>query len=83
MNNRENALKALSAAEFALWEMHLYLDTHPTDLRMVERYNKNRMKYAVMKNEFEDKYYKLSAETAQGVEWLKSPWPWDNEECGC
>lgn len=83
MNNREIALKNLSAQEFTLWEMHLYLDTHPDDLRFVERYNKNKMKYSVMKNEFEEKYYYLTAESAEGVEWLKGPWPWENEECGC
>lgn len=83
MNNRETMLKKLSAAQFTLWEIHLYLDTHPWDLRMVEVHNKAAMKYKVLRDEFEDKYCPLTAAKASGVEWLKGPWPWEIEECDC
>lgn len=83
MSHREAMLKKLSAAQFALWEMHLYLDTHPWDTAMVEKATKAMYKYKAMKNEFEEKYFKLTANKAQGVEWLKSPWPWEIEECDC
>lgn len=83
MKERDIELKKLCACEFSLWDMHLYLDTHPEDLRMVERYNKSILKYSLMKHDFEEKYFPLCSETAKGVEWLKAPWPWDNEECGC
>lgn len=83
MNERAKELKALCAEEFAAWDMHLYLDTHPGDLKMVEKYNMHKMKCAVMRHDFEEKYYYLTARDAQGVQWFREPWPWDNEECGC
>ena len=83
MSNREAMLKKLSAAEFAHWEMHLYLDTHPWDMAMVEKATKAMYKCAALKNEFEENHFKLTAKSASGVEWLKAPWPWDIEECDC
>ena len=83
MSNRETMLRNLGAAEFKLWEIHLYLDTHPWDLQMVEAYNKADLKRKALRSEFEDKFCPLTAAKAQGVEWLKGPWPWEYEECGC
>lgn len=71
----------LSAVEFAMWDLHLYLDTHPGDLNAVGLYNKYYKKYLVLREEYESVCGKLSQITAQGVEWLRDPWPW--EKCGC
>lgn len=76
-------LKELSAAQFVLWEMHLYLDTHPWDLKMLENYNNALPNYKRLLHEYEDKFCSLTSKKAQGVEWLKGPWPWEIEECGC
>lgn len=83
MNQRETMLKKLSAYQFTLWEMHLYLDTHPWDLQMVEAHGRLTAKYMAMRTEFEEQFYPLTASKAQGFEWLKGPWPWEIEECGC
>ena len=40
MTKRDMMLRNLVAAQFALWEMHLYVDTHPWDLNMVEMHSK-------------------------------------------
>ncbi len=83
MSNREAMLKKLSAAQFTLWEIHLYLDTHPWDLQMLEMHNKCALKYKALHAEYEEKFCPLTAAKAQGVEWLKGPWPWEFEECDC
>ena len=83
MSKREAMLKNLSAAQFALWEMHLYLDTHPWDLQMVEAHKRASMRYKALLSEFEEKFCPLTAAKAQGYEWLKGPWPWELEECDC
>ncbi len=83
MSNREAMLKKLSAVQFAVWEIHLYLDTHPWDLAMLEKHHKMCQKYAVLKNEYEEKFCGLTPKSATGVEWLKGPWPWEIEECDC
>ncbi len=83
MTGRNAMLNKLSAVQFALWEMHLYLDTHPWDLQMVETHNKTLMKYKMIKKEYEENFCPLTAEKSQGFEWLKGPWPWEIEECDC
>lgn len=83
MSKREIMLKNLSAAQFTLLEMHLYLDTHPWDLRMVEAHNRASIKYKALLAEYEEKFCPLSPSRAQGYEWLKGPWPWEYEECDC
>ena len=83
MTKRDMMLRNLGAAQFALWEMHLYLDTHPWDLQMVEMHSKSTERYKALRCEFEEKFYPLTAASAQGVEWLKGPWPWVIEERGC
>ena len=79
--NRKQAMRKLQTARFALWEMHLYLDTHPEDLATLADYTKHQARYTLLKNEFEDKYGTLEQTDAAGVEWFKSPWPWDSEVC--
>lgn len=79
--NRASMLKKLSAAQFTLWELHLYLDTHPNDIQALALFKKCHARYVVILNEFEDKYGALTAFKAEGAEWLKNPWPWDLEGC--
>ena len=81
--NKTDLLKKLSAGEFALWDLHLYLDTHPGDLAAVGLYNKYYKKYMMLREEYESTCGKLSARNAQGVEWLKDPWPWEKGWCDC
>ena len=76
-------LKKLSAYQFAMWDMHLYLDTHPWDLSMLETHNRTAAKARQLKAEYEEEFCPLTAKKAQGVEWLKGPWPWEIEECDC
>lgn len=78
---RQSALKKLSAAQFTLWELHLYLDTHPGDLQALALFKKSHAKYMVLVSEFEEKYGALTSFNAEGAEWLKNPWPWDIEGC--
>ncbi len=77
MSNRETLLRQLSSVQFALWELHLYLNTHPNDLSALGMHEKHSLKYKKLKEEYEEKYGPLSPKTGEGIEWLKNPWPWD------
>lgn len=81
MTNRERLLRSLSAVQFALWELHLYLDTHPTDMNAAAMNEKYKVEAIRLKKEFEDTFGPLSPMTNSGVEWLKNPWPWEREGC--
>ena len=53
MNDKRNMSTQLSAIQFAMWELHLYLDTHPEDISALKLYNKYEEKYCVLLDEFE------------------------------
>ncbi|MBQ2760224.1 MAG: spore coat protein CotJB [Clostridia bacterium] len=80
---RTKLLRQLSQVQFALWELHLYLDTHPCDEKASQLHAQYEHKYSVLKAEFEEKFGPLSPKTGEGAEWLKNPWPWDTQECDC
>lgn len=78
MNERESLLKRLSAAQFAAWETHLYLDTHTDDCQAMQARERYRAQYRELLKEYEEKYGPLSAGSAQSSsDWLADPWPWD------
>ena len=78
--NRNSILWQYSAAEFAKWELHLYLDTHPCDVKAKELFDEYAMKAEKLKNEYERLYGALTPDRANGNSWTKAPWPWQN--CG-
>lgn len=84
MNDTKSLSIALSAVQFAMWELRLYLDTHPEDIGALKLYNKYEDKYYLLKDEYEKKYGPLmGTDGTPGIKWLKNPWPWDYEGGGC
>ena len=79
MNKREKLMRSLSAVQFALWELHLYLNTHPTDLEAIALHEQYEAKLRKLRDEYESKYGPLTPTVGEGVDWLKNPWPWDIE----
>lgn len=74
---REQMLRRLSAVQFALWETHIFLDTHigdPEARKMHEMYQK---KYNVLAEEYEKQFGPLTLSGHNSDEWLQDPWPWD------
>ncbi len=82
MTEREILLKKLSALQFASWELHLYLDTHPHDKDAIEMQKKYTAKSKELRKIFEAKYGPLDYKSGSGEMWIKNPWPWDIKECG-
>lgn len=81
--NRNKALIKLSAVQFAAWELHMYLDTHPEDKQAKMRYSELMSEYSLLKSEFESKFGPIT-KPATGNEWLSDPWPWDiTKESDC
>ncbi len=80
MTDRETLLRKLSSAQFALWELHLYLNTHPDDSEALRMHDQYEVKCAKLRREYEDTYGPLSPTTGEGALWLQPPWPWDVTE---
>ena len=75
--NREKLLLRVSAAQFAMWEMRVYMDTHTDNEEATKLYKKYLRRYEELKAEFEANFGPLTLGENNSDEWLKDPWPWD------
>ena len=71
------------AVRFAIWDLHLYLDTHCEDGTAEELLKKYKEQYIRLLEEYTCKYGCISSEHCHGENWLKSPFPWDNSGSDC
>ena len=83
MNNKAMLRKKIHELDFALYELNLYLDTHPTSLKALELLKEYRKKREMAVNMFEQQYGEYINTAcdvpAEGCwKWLKGPWPWEN-----
>lgn len=79
MNDRKKLLMRISSTQFAAWELHMYLDTHPCDRTANEMFRKYTDEAKMLKAEFERKYGPLTITGSNEADWLKDPWPWENQ----
>lgn len=80
MNERQMLLKKLAAYDFAQLELHIYLDTHPSDKDAIQKANEYKDKADVIRKEYEDKFGPLTKRTSSnGFAWIAGPWPWEVE----
>ena len=79
---QNNSLKMrFMAIRFAMWDLHLYLDTHTNDAAAKQLLQKYEQQYEEIAAAYTEKYGPFEASAAgSGEAWLKAPWPWTN--CG-
>lgn len=82
MVDKCDMLKRISAYQFALYDLGLFLDSHPNDEAAMRLRCMYQEKAAQLINAYEQHYGKLVL-TQQDVEgswqeWVSDPWPWDN-----
>jgi spore coat protein JB len=73
--------RKLSAAYFALSEIAMYLDTHPTDKIALDYYAQYQAMIIPLNEEYNKKYGPLTMDQFSGGSywtWIKDPWPWEN-----
>lgn len=73
-------LEQLQKVDFALVELTLYLDTHPTDMQAVQQFNQLAQRRGQLAYAFELKYGPLMqfghSFTRFPWQWPETPWPW-------
>lgn len=82
MDERQMLLNKIQAADFALDDINLFLDTHPTDKNALDTFAKYQKVYESLMKEFTEKYGALMADrvdTSKGWTWIDNPWPWEME----
>ncbi len=83
MNSKAIMRKMIHELDFALHELNLYLDTHPTSLKAMEllkEYRKKREQAVAAYEQRFGKYISTVCDVPTGNcwQWLKGPWPWEN-----
>lgn len=81
-NERDELLKYIYTSSFALDDIELYLDTHPTDKAALEYYHKcNAIRQQAFK-EYTTYFGPLTADSVNSTNkwtWIEDPWPWEME----
>ena len=85
MNRKAKMKRYIDALAFAIYEMVLYLDTHPDCRRGQESFNTLKRRYKEAVEAYEAEFGPLvrnfmDANPNGKWEWIKGPWPWENKE---
>jgi len=72
-------LREVMAADFAVIDLNLYLDTHPNDQQAVMYFNNAVKRAKMLRDNYERLYGPLTATSANTTPWpwINNPWPWD------
>ena len=83
MSEREMALWKVQAFEFAITEVALFLDTHPTDQTALSYFKQYRDMKHQAESDFTRRYGPITMDHVDGDlstwKWIDNPWPWERE----
>ena len=82
MNERKRLLRKVAMYAFSMWELHIYLDTHPNDRKAKAMHDEYMKKYNRAVEEYERLYGPLKITNVDNntmAQWIDDPWPWDLE----
>lgn len=73
--------KRISAYKFALYDLALYLDSHPSDEQAMQLRQVYKTRLNQLIDEYEQHYGKYVSTMADvhdsWKDWVRNPWPWD------
>lgn len=84
MNDKAKLKRQIYELDFALYELVLFLDSHPTNRRAMELMREYREKREKLIKEYEERFGKYivtvkDVPMSDSWQWLDSPWPWDTD----
>jgi len=80
MDGKNELLEQIRATDFALIELNLFLDTHPSDENALKDFRMLAETREKLYKQFTQKYGPLQAAdgaTSDCWLWINDPWPWD------
>lgn len=81
--NRDTILNRLTVLDFMAVDLHLYLDTHPDDTEVIEKYNSIVEQAEEVRYEYEKNFGPLCSFRSKSPDcsfkWIDCPWPWKNK----
>ena len=78
---RNQLLRQIQEYDFAVNELTLYLDSHPNDMKAIEKHLALAKDLDVLKMAYTKEFGPLTAcdgSRAGKWNWINSPWPWEN-----
>lgn len=83
MDERNMLLKKISQAQFAAWDLHLFLDSHPNCKRALAKYKHYHHITIDLIEQYESRFGPLISgsvnDETQRWAWINDPWPWENQ----
>lgn len=79
-SKRDELLYQIQMYLFAMKDINLYLDLHPNDVNMLNKFYEYRNKYNELKKKYENEYSPLCINNVMNNNkwsWVDNPWPWD------
>lgn len=76
----KNLMCAIQMYDFYLYELNLYLDTHPSDPEALALFKETNEKRKAAYKAYVDKYGPITAKQfTEGdyFTWVDGPWPWE------
>lgn len=77
---QEQLLRFIYEVDFALDDVGLFLDTHPTDSKALEYYNQYKTLLHEAMKEYSENYGPLLQSDVNSENkwaWVSEPWPWE------
>lgn len=87
-DSRRRLLDLINESSFAVYDMLLYLDTHPNDAEAMDYFHKQSCIRRDALKEYARQYGPLSIDFmddgSDSWDWMMQPWPWEmNKKGGC
>ncbi|MBQ6856812.1 MAG: spore coat protein CotJB [Lachnospiraceae bacterium] len=82
MREQTRLLRQIRSYQFAAWELHMFLDTHPANREAAKKLHEVREKTAELVRKYEEQYGPINetnADTSRWA-WITGPWPWEAGE---
>lgn len=79
MTEQEKLMREINANQFAMWELHIYLDTHPGDCAAAVKMEEYRKTTNKLVAKYEEEYGPINENTQNTNRWawIAEPWPWE------
>lgn len=79
MSEQEKLMRQINAYQFSMWELHLFLDSHPNNCDAAKMLDDTRTKLAALTEQYESTYGPINETpaTTSRWAWVTDPWPWD------
>ena len=79
MSERDRLLRRIAEEDFAVIELHMFMDSHPNNREAAAKLKEHDAKSRALRKQFEDTYGPLMSNQVEANRWawISDPWPWD------